>query len=55
MAQVTRVNGTVTTGSNPAMRVVLLGTYDLGKPRTRLLREALRAIDPRLRELREIT
>jgi len=33
------------------MRVVLLGTYDLGKPRTRLLREALRAIDPRLREL----
>ena len=33
------------------MRVVLLGTYDLGKPRTRLLREALRAIDPQFREL----
>lgn len=33
------------------MRVVMLGTYDLGKPRTRLLREALRHIDPHLCEL----
>ncbi|MWV29461.1 glycosyltransferase [Aurantiacibacter rhizosphaerae] len=33
------------------MRVVLLGTYDLGKPRTRLLRDCLRAIDPGLQEL----
>lgn len=33
------------------MHVVLLGTYDLGKPRTRLLRQSLRAIDPSLEEL----
>lgn len=33
------------------MHVVLLGTYDLGKPRTRLLRQSLRAIDPDLREI----
>ena len=36
---------------NRALRVVLLGTYDLGKPRTRLLRESLRRIDPQLQEL----
>ena len=41
----------MTNSGNKAMRVVLLGTYDLGKPRTRLLREALRNIDPDLREL----
>lgn len=33
------------------MRVVLLGTYDLGKPRTRLLRECLRIIDPDVNEV----
>ncbi len=33
------------------MHVVLLGTYDLGKPRTRLLRQSLLAIDPGLKEL----
>ena len=33
------------------MHVVLLGTYDLGKPRTRLLRQSLQAIDPDLKEL----
>jgi len=33
------------------MRIVLLGTYDLGKPRTRLLCECLRRIDPALREV----
>ncbi|MEL1249848.1 glycosyltransferase [Aurantiacibacter gilvus] len=33
------------------MHVVLLGTYDLGKPRTRLLRQSLQAIDPGLQEL----
>ena len=32
-------------------RIVLLGTYDLGKPRTRMLRRALREIDPHLVEL----
>ena len=31
--------------------MLLLGTYDLGKPRTRLLRECLRAIDPALQEI----
>ena len=41
----------MTNSGNKAMRVVMLGTYDLGKPRTRLLREALRHIDPDLREL----
>lgn len=41
----------MTNSDNPAMRVVLLGTYDLGKPRTRLLRESLRQIDPQLQEL----
>ena len=30
---------------------VMLGTYDLGKPRTRLLRDAMRQIDPSMREL----
>ncbi|MGB3796779.1 MAG: glycosyltransferase [Alteraurantiacibacter sp.] len=33
------------------MRVVFLGTYDLGKPRTRLLRDCLRQFDPDLREI----
>ncbi|WAT18764.1 glycosyltransferase [Aurantiacibacter sp. MUD11] len=41
----------MTTSGKAAMRVVLLGTYDLGKPRTRLLRESLRQIDPALRML----
>ena len=33
------------------MRVLLWGTYDLGKPRVRLMRDALRMIDPHLREI----
>lgn len=33
------------------MRVMLWGTYDLGKPRTRLLREALRRIDTGCEEI----
>lgn len=41
----------MTSGSDPNLRVVFLGTFDLGKPRTRLLREALRQIDPQLREV----
>ncbi len=41
----------MTTRNQPEPRVVLLGTYDLGKPRTRLLRECLQRIDPDLREL----
>ncbi len=51
MAQDTRVNGPVTNSGNQATRVVLLGTYDLGKPRTRMLREAMRRIDPDLTEI----
>ena len=38
-------------GSEGGPRIVLLGTYDLGKPRTRMLRRALREIDPQLVEL----
>lgn len=34
-----------------AMRILLWGTYDLGKPRVRLMRDALRQIDPHLREM----
>ncbi len=33
------------------MRVMLWGTYDLGKPRVRLMRECLRGIDPELLEI----
>lgn len=33
------------------MRVLLCGTYDLGKPRVRLMRDALRMVDPHLREI----
>lgn len=46
------MNGTVTTSSSPGRRVVLLGTYNLGKPRTRLMRQALQQIDHGLQELR---
>jgi glycosyltransferase involved in cell wall biosynthesis len=51
LARVAKVNGTVPTAEKPALRLLLLGTYDLGKPRTRLLRECLRVIDPQLREV----
>ncbi|APE29150.1 glycosyltransferase [Aurantiacibacter gangjinensis] len=41
----------MTTGEKTDMRIVMLGTYDLGKPRTRLLRRALREISPAVREI----
>jgi hypothetical protein len=33
------------------MRIMLWGTYDLGKPRVRLMRECLLQIDPELQEI----
>ncbi len=33
------------------MRIAFLGTFDLSKPRTRMLRESLRQIDPDLKEI----
>ena len=37
--------------AQPHMHIVFWGTYDTGKPRTRILRRALSRIDPRLTEI----
>lgn len=51
LAPVTAGNGPSATASDRPMRILLWGTYDLGKPRTRILRDSLTEIGVEVTEI----